>query len=873
MAQATHIKAGDIKAVRTSSTSLTYTFTLQLYINDNANIAQDQATLSFGDGSSQTSNKSYHNVVDPTNGTSINLYVFTHTYKAAGFYKAGFQEQNRIANIINMSQSVNTAFYVETAIDIDPFLGLNNSPVLSVPPIDQGAIGEIYTHNPGAYDPDGDSLSYKFVTPQSAAGVNVINFKSPADPAYGGSSTSGGSSTITIDPITGEIVWDTPSDYTNGSLPRYYNIAIMISEWRNGIRIGYVIRDMQIQINDTQNRPPVLKLPADTCVVAGTLLKNTVTASHPNNHNIYMESYSGTYSLATSPANYLPVINNNTSAPSIHYSWQTTCDHIREQPYEIVYRAQDVSTTAPQLTDVRSMLVYVKAPEPKNLVTNPQPTGITLSWDPYKTTVCSSALKIRIYRKECNGANLNPAPCDAGIPATSGYVFIKEIDAGTNTYLDNNNGTGLVPGVIYCYTIIATFAAPSNGVSYPSNESCGQIAVDVPMIASASVTATDPVNGTIQINWFQPLDNVTPPFSYDLYRASSDAPTVYTKINTAALTDTFYTDNNLNTTNKQYFYKTQVNGLELSPIQSSVVFTAQPRNNATFLSWNVSTVCNLDTLEIYRSINGALPYIKIATLLDKVKVGTYLDNVAVHNCDTVNYYVLVKGRYCDPRLKGELYSLSPVRQVIPLDDSPPIAPVLTLKSCAPPFNQTVNSLLWNSVADTRCNTIKGYNIYYSGHNSDGLSLLTFITDTSYVHDPGDSSLAGCYEVKAVNYQNIEGAASNRICIDNCVYYELPNLVTRDNNGLNDIFEAFPIPKGVQVVHFTVFNRWGNQVYSYNGDPSIKWRTVDGASNFLTEGVYYYEAEVHYYRRLNPDDEVQILKGWVHLLGDKEPAKK
>jgi hypothetical protein len=154
-----------------------------------------------------------------------------------------------------------------------------------------------------------------------------------------------------------------------------------------------------------------------------------------------------------------------------------------------------------------------------------------------------------------------------------------------------------------------------------------------------------------------------------------------------------------------------------------------------------------------------------------------------------------------------------------------------------------------------------------------LSLLTFQTDTTYIHHYIDSSLAGCYEIRSVNYQNIEGAAGNRICIDNCVYYELPNLVTRDNNGLNDIFEAFPIPKGVQIVHFNVFNRWGNQVYSYEGAPAINWRTVDGASNFLTEGVYYYEAEVHYYRRLNPDDEVQILKGWVHLLGDKEPAKK
>jgi len=154
-----------------------------------------------------------------------------------------------------------------------------------------------------------------------------------------------------------------------------------------------------------------------------------------------------------------------------------------------------------------------------------------------------------------------------------------------------------------------------------------------------------------------------------------------------------------------------------------------------------------------------------------------------------------------------------------------------------------------------------------------LSKLIFLTDTSYIHNPGDSSLAGCYEVRTVNYQDVEGTASNRICVDNCVYYRLPDLVTRNNDGHNDFFQAYPVPTGVQIVRFNVYNRWGNRVYGFEGDPYINWRTIDAANNLLIEGVYYYEAEVHYYRRLNPDDEVQKLKGWVQILGDKEPSKK
>jgi CHU_C Type IX secretion signal domain len=869
-AQATHIKAGDIKAERTSAASLTYKFTLNLYTRpfSETGIPADDATLNFGDGKSATVGKSQTITFDNT--TENNVFIFFHTYSGPGFYKIGYQELNRIASIINMSNSVGTPFYIEMALSISPTSGLNSSPILAVPPIDKGAIGQIYTHNPGAFDPDGDSLAFSFFTPQSDKNVFVGNFKAPDQ--FGGTSTTGGTPFITIDPISGDIVWNAPSDATSsGSTPRFYNIAIRIDEFRGGVRIGYVIRDMQIEIDEVVNKPPVLKMPSDTCIVAGSLLKDTIRAvANPAFHNVYLESYSGVYSLGATKT----FVNNNSPSPISYFNWQTTCDHIREQPYNVVFRAQDISTTDPKLVDVRSFLIYVKAPKPNNLVLTPLATAIKLDWDPYKTTVCTNASKIKIYRKECSSANFVPEPCDAGIPATSGYVLIDEVNATLSTYTDNDKGKGLVPGVVYCYAIVAVFGSPGNGQSYPSNESCGQVAVNVPMLASASVTSTGITNGSILLKWFEPLDLVTPvpPYSYEISRASSDAPTVFVPIDTIAV-DTFLVDTGLNTSAKQYFYKTRVlNVADFSPVQSSVVFTAEPRSNAAFLSWNVTMVSNLDTIEIYRSKNGG-PYTKVTTLLDKKKIGTYTDATGVQNCDTLNYYALVKGSYCDPRLRGELYSLSPIRQVIPLDDSPPLAPLLTLKSCAPPYNLKVNDLLWNAVADKRCNTIKGYNLYYAPRSGQDLSLLAFLTDTTYIHNMIDSSLAGCYEVKALNYRDVESAASNRICLDNCVYYQLPNLVTRDNNGRNDIFQAFPIPLGVRVVRFNVFNRWGNQIYSYEGDPNINWRTIDGAQNFLSEGVYYYEAEVHYYRRLNPDNETETLKGWVHLIGDKEPPKK
>jgi hypothetical protein len=92
-----------------------------------------------------------------------------------------FREFNRNADIVNMDNSVNTPFYVETVIIIDPFFGCNNTPVLLNPPIDDACVGVTYLHNAGAIDADGDSLSYEFTIPKQDQDIPVINYRFPDD--------------------------------------------------------------------------------------------------------------------------------------------------------------------------------------------------------------------------------------------------------------------------------------------------------------------------------------------------------------------------------------------------------------------------------------------------------------------------------------------------------------------------------------------------------------------------------------------------------------------------------------------------------------------------------------------------------------------
>ena len=178
----THIRAGEIIAKRISSTSLTYEFTIIGYTDTGSEVEFGGGKFDFGDG----------NIIDVLdesalsaqkilleNQVALNLFKVIHTFQAPGRYVVSYFEQNRNAQIVNMENSVDTPFFIETEILIDPFFGLNNTPVLLIPPIDNGIVGIRYIHNPGAFDPDGDSLSYELVIPLQDELNEVTNYRYP----------------------------------------------------------------------------------------------------------------------------------------------------------------------------------------------------------------------------------------------------------------------------------------------------------------------------------------------------------------------------------------------------------------------------------------------------------------------------------------------------------------------------------------------------------------------------------------------------------------------------------------------------------------------------------------------------------------------
>jgi gliding motility-associated-like protein len=103
-----------------------------------------------------------------------------------------------------------------------------------------------------------------------------------------------------------------------------------------------------------------------------------------------------------------------------------------------------------------------------------------------------------------------------------------------------------------------------------------------------------------------------------------------------------------------------------------------------------------------------------------------------------------------------------------------------------------------------------------------------------------------------------------VCKDNCFFFLLPNIITPNGDGKNDVFRPDPRAAFIRSTKFTVFNRWGVKVYESSADPYINWPGTNNDGKRLNDGIYYYEAEVDFIT-IDPAKERTKYKGWVEIV--------
>ena len=872
-AKATHNRAGEI----TYKWLFGYTYEIKVttYTNINGTNLADRCedTVYFGDGTRAVVLRSNgpvggcspaHEGVPINTSIKLNEYVTTHTYPGPGNYKISMEDPNRNAGVINLPNSVNQVFYIESFLVIPTFgSGKNSSPILTFPPIDDGCVYKCFLHNPGAVDLEGDSLSYELTSCRGSGGAVITGYTYPA--------TGGG--TYNVNATTGTLTWCSPQ------LQGEYNLAMIIKEWRKDdggeyYLVGYILRDLQVDVGSCSNNQPSIHPITDTCVVAGTTITKTITATDPDTDILTMEANGG-------PFNVTPTIATFSSPTGLTpisglFTWNTTCAHIRKMPYQVTVKVKDNDPTI-SLVDFKTFNITVVPPPPLNVIAVPLGTSIKITWTKPSChpSTGNQIQKYCVYRKE-NCTPWSPANCEVGVPASSGYTKIGCTSSlNDTTFLDSNGGNGLSQGTNYNYLVIAVYLDGSE--SYASNQTnCIQLKRDVPILVNVDVQTTDANNGAVFVRWIKPLlgitnlDTNTVPGPYEFRLVHHDGFSgSFTQVYSVSkpyfaamnqLSDSTFIHTGINTQNIAHTYKIEfyANGQFIGNGQkaSSVFLSLTPSDNQLKLNWQQQVPWSNYKYYIFRKTSSQTVY----TLRDSTTQLTYTDTGLVNGA-LYCYKVQSKGQYSDTTIIRPLLNFSEEICDKPKDTTPPCAPKLEIVSdCLVPSLV----LQWNNPNHTCADDVVKYHIYFAETEDADLQLLDsvkILSDTIMAFD-NLTSIAGCYAITAVDSFANESAQSVKVCVDNCPEYELPNVVTFNGDGANDFFKAIK-NKFIKDIDLKIYNRWGNLVYETT-DPAFLWdgKTIQ-SKQLCVEGTYFYVCQVNEIRVTGT--ESRDLKGFLQVF--------
>lgn len=421
---------------------------------------------------------------------------------SGGFYLVWERccRNSTIINLISPSQT-GMAFYHEMA---DPILA-NSSPIISSAPLPFTCAGQLFRFNFNATDPDGDSLVYALSTPlaggnstnqnpnpfsasNSQGGQNLIPAPAPYTSAtwdfgYGISNVCASAVPLAINTSTG-LVEGVPD------VPGFYAMAVTIYEYRNGVLIGLIRREIEFTVlvcdgNAQPNLSASVKN-ADYEIYATDTLCFQVTAKDPDGDSLYL-IHLGEVFDASPASGLLPpyAISSDTSgidSVSVNFCWHTQCNQARDSVYRVQYEITDNGCPLP-LTTVGKITILVKPvpiiEKPNLLCLELQNDLIKINKNPQPDIIARYFYNFKLF-KSINGSAFQ--------------LFQTVNDPSQFTFIDTAANT---PALIdYCYYIVAT---NSCGVeSFYSDTLCSitQINETENYIESVSVAATDYVTLT-----------------------------------------------------------------------------------------------------------------------------------------------------------------------------------------------------------------------------------------------------------------------------------------------------------------------------------------------------------------------------------------
>ena len=859
---ATHNRAGEVTYTRIAP--FTYEVRIVTYTNALSPVDRCELRVSWGDDTQSEAKRinGQKSLSCPffsgeviQNSIRKNVYTARHTYTGVGTYKISLFDPNRNAEVKNIPNSVNTPFYIEAFLVIDPFLGENNSSQILAPPINQGVVGVPFKHSISAYDIDGDSLRYEIVNCKGLQGGEI---RSTYTSGQGNLSRE----TISVDQ-NGTITWDKPTE------EGIYNIAVKVLEYRKTdkgfIAVGSVVRDMQIEILKSNNQPPQIQVESSRCVEAGKELTFDVGFSDPDGDNLAIYSYGGVYLLDNKAV--FRQITDTTSPVTLPFRWKTELENLRTQPYRVTFEAIDqlhknLHTDKSEPTShlhglANSEVVTITLISPPPNLLDVKRVGwqerVRVSWEEYVDT---SIIGYEVYRA-LGETKYVKDPCNQNF-FSSNFVKVGEVMNRSQTdFEDVNFGKPFQKESPYFYAIVAKYS--DRPPSFPSQFLSVILRSPGALLEKVSVSKTSVSSGMVHIAWRR----VELPSSFKVKNMGywlehqTESGTFEKLAIKEKIEDTTFVHPKVDTYKKPNTYRLGLVDLDhpVAPFAygafaASYFTQLEPSNQKITISYQENTPWTTDSMYVYRETSTQFVFDKIAS----TRQGEYIDE-RLANDKEYCYKLRLFGSYSDGL---PLINESQINCATPIDN---------ILECVPEVSENfdceknIYKIEWGDAA-LQCSDIVSYEVQAASQKDGVFRKIKTLTKEELSYRIEIENINHCFRVIAVDENNNRSMHGKILCAKPCKSVRFPNVFTPNADGINDFFTPIGFP-GLQSLEIQIYDHLGRLVFD-SDELNAWWDGTDQEGKRCPVGVYFYFAKT---KRLVEGDTLseESHEGFVHII--------
>ena len=272
-------------------------------------------------------------------GVEVYVYNDTITLPGDGYYSISYEECCRNGAIVNMSNPLSESMRLITYFTSDSS-NPNSSASFTTPPVSYLPAHTLWQYNPLPIDPDGDSIAWSLATPLGITNP-VSGYEYLSDTAY-----SDSAAVFSLDAITGALTW-------SAKIVGNFVSSFLIEEFRNGIKIGEMRRDMQfIVIPDTSSSMPQISnmqsVPTNSGGYPYVVISpnqnyqlHLLASDADVNDVVSMIGFGEAFDLTIAPSSLTVTPTGNGNEIQGTFSWTPDISAVRPTSYITVFRISD----------------------------------------------------------------------------------------------------------------------------------------------------------------------------------------------------------------------------------------------------------------------------------------------------------------------------------------------------------------------------------------------------------------------------------------------------------------------------------------------------------------------------------------------------